>query len=177
MITIFRQHLTRGKAHCMISAATSLNTNQLFSGYAPDKAKKTYRLLCCSFFLLSAVLGTGLVSLCYTLCIKSTTNDVVTNTGQVLNSSATDKNNRVFLKVVSYSGDIGCYFDPVGKTNSCDFTKSRVRLLRGLCGNLCANASLLRCACVSCSLCKSVETLLKSRRLRLVSFLFTSFSD
>jgi hypothetical protein len=31
---------------------------------------------------------------------------VVTNTGKVLNTAATDKNNAVFLKVVTYAGDV-----------------------------------------------------------------------
>ena len=54
-----------------------------------------------SLRLLCAVLGTSLISLSYALCIECTSDDVVTNTGEVLNSSASDKNNGVFLQVMT----------------------------------------------------------------------------
>ena len=42
---------------------------------------------------LCAVKRTALVTVCNTLCIKCTANDVVTYTGEVTNSSASDKHN------------------------------------------------------------------------------------
>ena len=69
---------------------------------------------------------------------------MVTNTGKVLNTAATNENNAVFLKVMTNAGDISGNFDSVCETNSCDLTKSGVRLFR-CCGlNCVANATLLR---------------------------------
>ena len=44
------------------------------------------------FRSLGAVFGTGLASVCNTCRIQRTSNDVVSGTGQILNSSATDQN-------------------------------------------------------------------------------------
>jgi hypothetical protein len=49
---------------------------------------------------------------------------VVTGTGKVLYSTASDHNNAVLLKVVTFTGDIACYFDTIGKTYSGDLSKS-----------------------------------------------------
>ena len=94
--------------------------------------------------LLGTVLGTGLVSLGNTLSIECTSDDVITYTGEVLNSSASDKNNRVLLEVVSDTGNLSCYFVSVCKLNSGDLSHSGVRLLRCSGSYSGANASLLR---------------------------------
>ena len=99
---------------------------------------------------------------------------MVTYTGQVTNTTTTDKNDRVLLKVVTDTGDIGSSFHTVGESYSGDLTKSRVRLLGGYGSNLGANASLLRCAEVSLLVLKSVKTLLKYRGLRLISLISTT---
>ena len=88
---------------------------------------------------------------------------MITYTGEVTNSSASDKNYRVLLKVVSDSGNVGGCLKSVGKSYSGDLTKSGVRLLRACCGYLCANASFLRCGCVGGLVCECVETYLKYR--------------
>jgi hypothetical protein len=68
---------------------------------------------------------------------------VITHTGEILNTSATNKNYAMLLEIVSDSWNVSRNFDSVGKTYSGNFTESRVRLLR--CGSLygCANAALL----------------------------------
>ncbi len=114
---------------------------------------------------LCSVLGAALLTVCNTLCIKCTADNVVTNTGQVTNTSAADKNNRVLLKVVTDTGDIGSSFHTVGKSYSGDLTKSRVRLFRCYGCNLGANASLLRSGFVGRSIVKRIEASLKSRGL------------
>ena len=75
------------------------------------------------FRSLGAVFGTGLASVCNTCRIQRTSNDVVSGTGQILNSSATDQNNAMLLKVVTLSWDVACYFDTVGQTNSGDLSQ------------------------------------------------------
>ena len=126
---------------------------------------------------LCAVLGTALLTVCYTLSIECTTNDVITYTGEVTYSSASDKNYRVLLKVVSDSGNVGCRLKSVSKSYSGDLTERGVRLLRAGGGYLCANASLLRCRSVSCLVGKSVKTYLKHGSLGLISLVLTTLSD
>jgi hypothetical protein len=101
---------------------------------------------------------------------------VVTYTGKVLYSTAPDKNNRVFLKVVTYTGDVSSNFKTVGKSYSGDLSLCRVRLLRGLDSNLGANASLLRCSLLHDNVLKGVGGSLQSRRLRLPNLVLAAFS-
>jgi hypothetical protein len=61
---------------------------------------------------------------------------MVTYTGEILNSSASDEYDRVLLQIVSDTGDIGCNLDPVRKSYPCDFSLCRVRLLRSFNRNL-----------------------------------------
>ena len=62
---------------------------------------------------------------------------MVTYTRKVTNSSASDKNNRVFLKVVSDTRNVSRCLKTVCKSNSCDLTKSYTELSapqrRGVC--------------------------------------------
>ena len=80
---------------------------------------------------LCAVLGTGLHTAGHTLGIQRTTNDVVTDAGQVLDTAAADHDHRVLLQVVALTRDVSSNFDTVSQTYTSYFTKSRVRLFRG----------------------------------------------
>jgi hypothetical protein len=102
---------------------------------------------------------------------------VVTHTGEVTYSSASDKNYRVLLKVVSDSGNVGRCFKSVGKTYSRDLTKSGVRLLRAGGGNLGANASLLRGRLIGGRVGQGIETVLEHRSLGLVALVMTTLSN
>ena len=124
---------------------------------------------------LCSVLGAALFTVCDTLGIKGTTDNVITYTGQVTNTSTTDKNNRVLLKVVTDTGDIRSSFHSVGKSYSRNLTKSRVRLLGSYGSNLGAHASLLRCAKIGRLIAKCVETSLKCGSLGLVRLVRTTF--
>ena len=68
-----------------------------------------------SLFLrsLCAILGTGLSAICNTRRIQRTTDHVIPCTGKVLNSAATNKNNTMLLKVMTFAGDIACYLNTV----------------------------------------------------------------
>ena len=126
---------------------------------------------------LCAVLGTALVTIGNTLCIKGTANDVITYTGQVTNSSASDKNYRVLLKVVSDSGNVSCCIKSVGKSYSCDLSERGVRLLRAGSRYLGSNASLLRRRLIGCYVIERVKALLKYGCFRLVNLILTSLLD
>lgn len=92
----------------------------------------------------SPVFATTSPSAFDSLRVLSSTNDVIPNTGQVPHSAASDQNHRVLLQIVSLAGDVGRDFDVVGEAHSCHLSKRRVRLLRGDCANLQADASFLR---------------------------------
>jgi hypothetical protein len=55
---------------------------------------------------------------------------VVTNTRKVLDTTATNQHDAVFLKVVALAGDVCIDLFLVGKTDTRDFTHRGVRLLR-----------------------------------------------
>ena len=151
----------------------------LVNNYITQHVSTLFILICTLFFLrtLCSVLGAALHTVCNTLSIECTTDNMVTYTGQVTNTSTTDKNNRVLLKVVTDTGNVRCSFHSVCKSYSCDLTKRRVRLLR-CCGcNLGANASSLGCLLVDGFISKSVEASLKSGCLRLRNLISTTLSN
>ena len=76
-----------------------------------------------------AVFRTTSASFLNTLAIQSTTNNMVTNTIQILNSS-TSKQYNVALQTVTFVGYVGNYFIPSSKSNFSNFSYRRVRLLR-----------------------------------------------
>ncbi len=123
---------------------------------------------------LCTVLGTSLHTLCNTLCIQCTTNDMVTNTREVLHTAASDQNNAVLLKVVTYTGNIGCYFNTVGQSYSGNLSDSGIRLLRGSSLNSRTNASLLGRILVDRSAFLGVPALQQCGSL---CFLFRNFSS
>jgi hypothetical protein len=49
---------------------------------------------------------------------------MVANTRKILYTATTNENNRVFLKVVSNTGDIGGNLSSVGKTHTSDLPES-----------------------------------------------------
>jgi hypothetical protein len=102
---------------------------------------------------------------------------VITYTRKVTYSTSSDKNNRVFLKVVADTGNVADCFETVGKLNLCNFTKSGVRFFRCGCVNLGANASLLRSAKVCLSLFEGVEAFLKRGSFGLEFLLFTTVTN
>jgi hypothetical protein len=77
---------------------------------------------------------------------------VITYTREVLDTAASDHNDRVFLKVVADARDICCDFHTVGQTYTGILTESRVRLFRSHGADTGADASLLRAA----DLCRTV---------------------
>ena len=66
-----------------------------------------------------------------TLSIQSTTDDVVTDTGQVLNTTATDQHDGVLLQVMADTGNVRGDLDTIREADTGDLTQSRVRLLGG----------------------------------------------
>ena len=87
-------------------------------------------LSCACLRLLCAVLGTSLISLSYALSVKCASDDVVTYTREILYTSASDKNNGVFLEVMADTRNVSSNFCTVCELYSGNLSHSRVRLLR-----------------------------------------------
>src|SRR5512137_1956770 len=116
------------------------------------------------FRTLGAVLGATLHASLDTDGVKRTAHDVIAHARKVFDPAATDKDNRVFLKVVADSGDIRGNLDPVGQAYPGDLAQRRVRLFRCRRIDPRADTAFLR-------------TALKCRRSRFVSLVFPAHTD
>jgi hypothetical protein len=96
--------------------------------------------------------------------IQRSTNNVVTDAWQILYTAPTNQNDGVFLQIVADTGDVCCYFDPIGQTHTCNFAKGRIRLLWRLRVYASTHASFLR-------------RLLQSRATRFVPGLISTLSN
>ena len=93
--------------------------------------------------LLAPYLERACIRPLHALGIEGAADDVVTDTGQVLDTAAADHNDGVLLQVVADTGDVSGNFVAVGQTDTGDLTQSGVRLLRGGGTDCGADASLL----------------------------------
>ena len=78
---------------------------------------------------LRAVLGTALHTALHALRIQSAADDVVTHTGEVLDTAAADHDHRVLLQRMTDTGNVGGDLVAVGQADTGDLTQSGVRLL------------------------------------------------
>ena len=126
---------------------------------------------------LCAVLGTGLTSVSNTGGIQGSPDDVIPGTRKVLDTAAADHDDGVLLKVVTFTRNVAGNLNSVGKADTGDLTKRRVRLFRGSCLDCGADASLLRRAVVGRSLLQGIESMLKRRSGALLDRSLSAFSD
>lgn len=104
------------------------------------------RFLLCFLRPFCPVLRAPLFSVTYTRGIKSSTDDVVTNSGQILHTPSPDHDDRVFLEVMSFARNVGCHFDSVCQTNARDLPQRGVGFLGSRRVNTRADSSPLRAA-------------------------------
>lgn len=116
------------------------------------------------FRAFCAVFAAGLFPLCNACRIERTANDVITDAGQILNSSAANEYGAVLLQIVTFAGNVYRTFLLVGQSDSRNLSHSRVRLLGGSGRNRKAYASLLR-------------ALIQNRAFGLVRFALSSLLD
>ena len=102
---------------------------------------------------------------------------MVTHTREILNTAAADKHNAVLLKVMADTGNVRRNLDAVGKSDPGDFTKSRVRFLRGLGLNHRAHAPLLRGILVDERTLLGIVALQKRRGLGLLLYRLSACAD
>jgi len=84
-----------------------------------------------TLFLLGTVSTAGLLSTVNTLGISRSADDLVSNPGQVANTTTADQDDRVFLKIVAFARNVHGDFFAVGQSNPSDLPQGRVRLLWG----------------------------------------------
>src|SRR5690606_15283840 len=82
-----------------------------------------------ALLLLRAVPTARLLAVLHSLRVKGPANDLVANTRQVLHTAATDEHHRVFLQVVTLTGNVGRDLDAVAQLHTGDLAQGRVRLL------------------------------------------------
>src|SRR2546426_1877616 len=146
-----------------ISGTCPQNTKSIFliliwnlPGYPqPGLAPGSRVFLLLSLRPLRTVFGARLLPVRDACCVQRSTYNVVPNARQILYTAAADQDDRVFLQIVADTGDVGCYFNPIGQTHTCNFAKGRIRLFGRLRFDLNAHTSFLR-------------TFLQSRTTRLV---------
>jgi hypothetical protein len=102
---------------------------------------------------------------------------VVTNTGKVLNTAATNHDDGVLLEVMTDTGDISGDFIAVGKTNTSNLTQSGVRLLRSSGTNCSANATLLGRSQIGFLVLQSVSALLECGGVGLINGSLTALTN
>ena len=78
--------------------------------------------------------------------IQGATDDMISDPGEVLDPSASDKDDGVFLEVVADARNIGGHFDSVGGPYARDLAQRRIRLLGSGSVDAGANSALLRAA-------------------------------
>ena len=93
---------------------------------------------------LRTVFGSRLATVIDPGSVKRSADDVILHTRKVFNSAASDKYNRVFLKIMSLSRYIGNHLKAVRQTHFGDFPKGRIRLFRCRRVHSSAYASALR---------------------------------
>src|SRR5579862_8665499 len=69
------------------------------------------------FRLLGSVTATSLLAVADAQGVEHAANDLVTNTGKVADTAATDEHDRVFLQVVAFAGNVGGDFLAVGQAD------------------------------------------------------------
>src|SRR5699024_7247040 len=93
---------------------------------------------------LGAILGATLATIGDAGGIKAAAHGVITHTGKVLDTAATNQHHRVLLKVVPLTTDVATHLVAVGQAHTRDLAKGRVRLLRRGGVHSGAHAALLR---------------------------------
>ena len=99
--------------------------------YAVDLARARHRdrtsdLLC----LFGAVTRSRLLATLDSLRVQYAANNRVSHARQVVRAAAADQHNRVFLKIVPLSWNVGNRFTTIGQAHLCDLPKGGIRLPR-----------------------------------------------
>ena len=78
---------------------------------------------------LGSVFGAALTAIFHTRGVEGAANDVIADTGKILNPAPTNHDYGVFLQVVANTGNVGRDLKTRGEANPRHFPKGRVGLL------------------------------------------------
>ena len=95
---------------------------------------------------LGSVFASALLAVGDASGLLRSTNDVIANTGEILDSAASNEDDRVLLEVVALTGDVRRDLDAGGETNAGHLAQRGVRLLGRVRVHTRADAAPLRCA-------------------------------
>lgn len=93
---------------------------------------------------LCAVFRATLLSVTHTRRIESPANDVVPNSWQIFHAATSNHDDRVLLKIMSFTRNVSSHFNSIRQADASDFPQGRIRFLRRCGINACANTPLLR---------------------------------
>ena len=113
----------------------------------------TITILNSQLCLFRTVTAARLLSTIHTQRIAATAYDLITNPWKVANTTTTDQNNRVLLKVMAFTGNVNRDFLAIAQPNPRDLTQSGVRLFRSHRPNQQTNTLLLRALLQNRTLC------------------------
>lgn len=127
-----------------------------------------YALMLRSLWLLSPVFAPLLFSSFHAGGIKDPAHNMVAYSRQILYSSASYYHNRVFLKIVTFSGDVGSNFHTVSQPHAGNLSQRRVRFFRRSSSNPCADPTLEWSPVLYRLIFKHIKPACQSRRSRLM---------
>ena len=141
---------------------------KLFFGAFSCGSSLTCRSSCTGLRSLGTVFGTTLLTTAYTGSIQCTTNDVVTYTGKIFNTTAADQHDRVLLQVVAFAWNVGVNLLAIRQTHTRHLAESGVRLRR--CGRryLDTDTTLERTVMKGIAVLDGIDGIGHRRRLRLL---------
>src|SRR3546814_5999955 len=77
---------------------------------------------------LRAVLRPALATILHALGVERAADDVVTDTGQVLDATAADPDHRVLLQIVPLAGDVGGHLEAIGQAPARNLRSDELRV-------------------------------------------------
>src|SRR5258708_20639572 len=77
-----------------------------------------------------AVFGPALAAVLDALGVEGTADDVIAHARQVLDATAADEHDRVFLQIMALAGDVARHLEAVGEAHARHRAQGRVRFLR-----------------------------------------------
>ena len=80
------------------------------------------------FRFFTTILRSALVSIFYALCIKRSSNNRISYTGEIVWSAPAHKHHRMLLEIMALTGDIRPNFKPIGQSNARNLLKAEFGL-------------------------------------------------
>jgi hypothetical protein len=124
------------------NSASGSRRKRFSAGSERPSSNGIYKRL--AFWPLGTILRAGIFPILDANRIQCSPHYMVPNPGEVLDTSTAYQNDGVFLQVVSDARNIGSHFYSVRKSNTRNFTQSRIRLLGCGCVHPRTDASALR---------------------------------